>query len=124
MNSKRNIRKGIKRNKYKFNNKIINFEKYFCSIENYKHSYPFVHKDKVIEKNLDLDDDGVADINIEFEVVADLLLRAWRLGDETQVLDCVTATDDELVGVPLHELDRGDIEREVSLLAVLGFDAE
>ena len=37
----------IKRNKYKFNNKIINFEKYFCSIENYKHSYPFVHKDKV-----------------------------------------------------------------------------
>ena len=54
LNSKRNIRKGIKRNKYKFNNKIINFEKYFCSIENYKHSYPFVHKDKVryiIERN-------------------------------------------------------------------------
>ena len=47
LNSKRNIRKGIKRNNYRFKNKIINFEKYFCLIENYIHSYPFVHKDKV-----------------------------------------------------------------------------
>ena len=40
-NSKKNIKKGIKRTKYLFDNKIIDFSKLFSSIENYKHSYPY-----------------------------------------------------------------------------------
>ena len=40
-NSKKNIKKGIKRTKYLFANNLINFDKLFSSIENYKHSYPY-----------------------------------------------------------------------------------
>ena len=40
-NSKKNIKKGIKRTKYLFTNNLINFDKLFSSIENYKHSYPY-----------------------------------------------------------------------------------
>ena len=40
-NSKKNIKKGIKRTKYLFENNIICFNKLFSSIENYKHSYPY-----------------------------------------------------------------------------------
>ena len=40
-NSKNNIKKGIKRTKYLFENNIIDFDKLFSSIENYKHSYPY-----------------------------------------------------------------------------------
>ena len=40
-NSKKNIKKGIKRTKYLFSNKLIDFGKLFSSIENYKHSYPY-----------------------------------------------------------------------------------
>lgn len=39
--SKRNIKKGIKRNKYFYNNKMINFNQVFSSIENYKYSYKY-----------------------------------------------------------------------------------
>ena len=40
-NSKKNIKKGIKRTKYLFTKNLINFDKLFSSIENYKHSYPY-----------------------------------------------------------------------------------
>ena len=40
-NSKKNIKKGIKRTKYLFANNIIDFSRLFSSIENYKHSYPY-----------------------------------------------------------------------------------
>ena len=40
-NSKKNIKKGIKRTKYLFDNNIIEFDRLFSSIENYKHSYPY-----------------------------------------------------------------------------------
>lgn len=39
--SKKNIKKGIKRNKYLYNRKMINFNQLFSSIENYKYSYKY-----------------------------------------------------------------------------------
>lgn len=39
--SKKNIKKGIKRNKYFYNRKMINFNQLFSSIENYKYSYKY-----------------------------------------------------------------------------------
>lgn len=46
-NARKNIKKGIRKNIYKYQNNIIAFEKYFYSIQNYKHSYSFVNKDKL-----------------------------------------------------------------------------
>lgn len=46
-NSKKNIKKGIKRTKYLFENEMIEFSQVFSSIENYKHSYPFANKNAV-----------------------------------------------------------------------------
>ena len=81
-------------------------------------SYTFLY---LAQQGLDI---LVADVNIQLEVVAHFLLRTRRLGDETQVLDRVAATDNELVGVTLHQLDRCHIQRQVTLLAVLGFHAQ
>lgn len=36
---KKNIKKGIKRNKYKYENSFLSLNQTFCSIENYLHSY-------------------------------------------------------------------------------------
>ena len=46
-NARKNIKKGIRKNIYKYQNNMITFEKYFYSIQNYKHSYSFVNKDKL-----------------------------------------------------------------------------
>ena len=46
-NSKNNIKKGIKRTKYLYNNGYISFAQTFSSIENYKHSYPYASKKEV-----------------------------------------------------------------------------
>ena len=42
-----NIKKGIKKGIYRYQNNMITFEKYFYSLENYFHSYSFVNKDKI-----------------------------------------------------------------------------
>ena len=46
-NSKKNIKKGIKRTKYLYKNDYIEFSQVFSSIENYKHSYPYASKKEV-----------------------------------------------------------------------------
>ena len=46
-NNKKNIKKGIKRTKYLFENEMIEFSQVFISIENYKHSYPYANKNAV-----------------------------------------------------------------------------
>ncbi len=46
-NTKKNIRKGIKRANYLYKNNIIKFNQYFSSIECFKNNYIFVNKDKV-----------------------------------------------------------------------------
>lgn len=46
-NSKKNIKKGIKRTKYLYKNNYIEFSQVFSSIENYKHSYPYASKKEV-----------------------------------------------------------------------------
>ena len=46
-NTKKNIRKGIKRANYLYRNNIIKFNQYFSSIECFKNNYIFVNKDKV-----------------------------------------------------------------------------
>lgn len=46
-NTKKNIRKGIKRTNYLYKNNIIKFNQYFSSIECFKNNYIFVNKDKV-----------------------------------------------------------------------------
>ena len=46
-NSKKNIKKGIKRTKYLFKFDYIEFSQVFSSIENYKHSYPYASKKEV-----------------------------------------------------------------------------
>ena len=45
--SKKNIKKGIKRAKYLYKSKKIDFSQIFSSIENYKHSYPYASKKEV-----------------------------------------------------------------------------
>jgi len=45
-NTKKNIRKGIKRANYLYRNNIIKFNQYFSSIECFKNNYIFVNKDK------------------------------------------------------------------------------
>ena len=42
--TKRNIRKGIKRSIYLYNNDLINFNSLFSSIENYKYGYKYTNK--------------------------------------------------------------------------------
>ena len=67
----------------------------------------------------------VGQINLQFEIIAHFRLAAvLLLGDEAEVLDRIAATDNELGGMPFGQLDGGDIEREVTLLAVLRLDAE
>lgn len=54
-NTRRNIKKGIKRSNYLYKNNLITFNSYFCSIESYKNNYIYVNKDKVrhiVEKNI------------------------------------------------------------------------
>ena len=46
-NARNNIKKGIKKGIYRYQNNMITFEKYFYSLENYFHSYNFVNKDKI-----------------------------------------------------------------------------
>ena len=46
-NTKKNIRKGIKRANYLYKNNLIKFNQYFSSIECFKNNYIFVNKDKV-----------------------------------------------------------------------------
>lgn len=46
-NARNNIKKGIKKGIYRYQNNMITFEKYFYSVENYLHSYNFVNKDKI-----------------------------------------------------------------------------
>ena len=46
-NTKKNIRKGIKRSNYLYKNNLIKFNQYFSSIECFKNNYIFVNKDKV-----------------------------------------------------------------------------
>ena len=46
-NTKKNIRKGIKRSNYLYKNNLIKFNQYFSSIECFKNNYIFVKKDKV-----------------------------------------------------------------------------
>lgn len=46
-NTKKKIRKGIKRANYLYKNNIIKFNQYFSSIECFKNNYIFVNKDKV-----------------------------------------------------------------------------
>ena len=46
-NTKKNIRKGIKRAKYLYKNNLIKFNQYFSNIECFKNNYIFVNKDKV-----------------------------------------------------------------------------
>ena len=46
-NTKKNIRKGIKRANYLYKNNIIKFNQYFSSIECFKNNYIFVNRDKV-----------------------------------------------------------------------------
>lgn len=40
--SKKNIKKGILKNQFYYRNNKINLNQYFCSIQNYRHSYVFV----------------------------------------------------------------------------------
>lgn len=47
LNSKKNIKKGIKRAKYLYENNKISFAQYFSSIECFKNNYIFVSRDKV-----------------------------------------------------------------------------
>ena len=49
-NTKRNIKEGIKRSKYLYENNKITFNQYFNSIETYKYSYKYI--DKIIIKNI------------------------------------------------------------------------
>ena len=46
-NARNNIKKGIKKGIYRYQNNMITFEKYFYSLENYFHSYSFLNKDKI-----------------------------------------------------------------------------
>ena len=46
-NARNNVKKGIKKGIYRYQNNMITFEKYFYSLENYFHSYNFVNKDKI-----------------------------------------------------------------------------
>lgn len=46
-NTRRNIKKGIKKSNYLYRNGLITFNSYFCSIESYKNDYIFVSKNKV-----------------------------------------------------------------------------
>lgn len=48
--TRRNIKKGIKRSKYLYNNKLIKFNQLFSSIENYKYSYKYV--DRIYIENI------------------------------------------------------------------------
>lgn len=48
--TRKNIKDGLKKNKWLYKNKLISFESYFSSIENYKYGYNFV--DKIITKDI------------------------------------------------------------------------
>ena len=48
--TRRNIKKGIKRSKYLYENKLIKFNQLFSSIENYKYSYK--HVDRIYIENI------------------------------------------------------------------------
>ena len=51
-------------------------------------------------------------IDLQLEVIADFRLTAiFLLGDEIEVLDRVSGTDDELIRVSFCQLNGGDIER-------------
>ena len=59
------------------------------------------------------------------EVIAYFLLHAvFVLGDEVEVLNRITAADDEFGSMTFGQLHTCDVEREVTLLAVLGFDGQ
>ena len=47
--TKRKIKTGIRKNLNKYNNKLINYQKLFSSITNYKYSYIFVNHKKINE---------------------------------------------------------------------------
>lgn len=52
--TKRRLKQNLKKLKYESNNGLINFEKEFSSIMNYKNSFIFANKyeiDKIIKKN-------------------------------------------------------------------------
>ena len=46
-NTKKNIRKGIKKANYLYKHNLIKFNQYFSSIECFKNNYIFINKDKV-----------------------------------------------------------------------------
>lgn len=47
--AKRNIRKGIKKTRYLYNNNFIDFEKYFCSMMSYKKGRKYISQRKINE---------------------------------------------------------------------------
>ena len=46
------------------------------------------------------------------------------LGDEVEILNRISTTDDKLIGMTLGQLHARDIQRKVTLFAILGFHGE